>query len=431
MAGNRRAKSFQCPNCGSPQEVVALGHTKTYACPACSAVIDMSKPEFEVVLKSQEVTRTPVISLGTRGILKDVLWEVIGYARKLDGTGEFSWSEYLLFNPYHGFRWLVESGGHWNFGTPIKEQPVLRRWMLSQSADLGAESYKRFLSGYAVVDFILGEFYWEARQGDKAEVADFIAPPLMLSMEKTDDEVSWSVLEYVDADVISKIFNKRLIQVGIAPNQPNKAKERLGSVFRLALIAFAILMAGEFLLGRIQRNDKVFEDRFTFFAPDAPSMAGKPPATNIRVIPEIELKGRTSNIEIETSAPVDNSWVFLDYDLVNLETGDNFGTGSEVSYYHGSDSDGAWTEGSRTASIIIPAVPPGKYSLTIEPELPAAGQVETLVRIKRDSPYYTNMVLALLSLWIYPIWLWLKSKSFETLRWQESDIGSAFGDSDE
>ena len=37
----------------------------------------------------------------------------------------YSWDEYLLWNPYKGYRWLVESNGHWvlmkTLQTAVKE----------------------------------------------------------------------------------------------------------------------------------------------------------------------------------------------------------------------------------------------------------------------------------------------------------------------
>ena len=31
----------------------------------------------------------------------------------------YFWQEYLLYNPMTGFRWLVESDGHWSYVTNV------------------------------------------------------------------------------------------------------------------------------------------------------------------------------------------------------------------------------------------------------------------------------------------------------------------------
>ena len=50
-----------------------------------------------------------------------------------------------------------------------------------------------------------------------------------------------------------------------------------------------------------------------------------------------------------------NNWAYFNFALINEDTGDAFDFGREVSYYPGSDSDGAWTEGSTTSTRIIPS----------------------------------------------------------------------------
>src|SRR5262249_52984296 len=131
--------------------------------------------------------------------------------------------------------------------------------------------------------------------------------------------------------------------------------------------------------------------------------------------------GRTSNVEIRSGAPVMNSWVYLDYDLTNNDSGDSYGSSSEISYYEGTDSDGRWTEGSQSASTVIPAVPPGKYSLTIEPELPPGGTASASIAVYRDTKYYRNTVFAFFLLCLWPVILWIKHASFEARRWEDSE----------
>jgi len=74
------------------------------------------------------------------------------------------------------------------------------------------------------------------------------------------------------------------------------------------------------------------------------------------------------NLQVNVQAPVDNSWLYLDGALINDETGglDEFDV--EVSYYHGSDSDGSWTEGSQTSAAYIGSVPAGRYVLRLAPQ---------------------------------------------------------------
>ena len=100
-----------------------------------------------------------------------------------------------------------------------------------------------------------------------------------------------------------------------------------------------------------------------------------------------QLKGHTSDLELTTTADVNNNWIYLNYALINQDTGQAYDFGREVSYYHGYDSDGSWTEGSHTDRVAIPSVPPGNYYLRVEPESDFGhGTISYSISAKRDVP---------------------------------------------
>ena len=67
------------------------------------------------------------------------------------------------------------------------------------------------------------------------------------------------------------------------------------------------------------------------------------------------------------SAPdVENEWIDLDYSLVNRSTQASYDAYGLVEHYSGSDSDGPWTEGDRSKTIKIAAVPAGTYDLVVD-----------------------------------------------------------------
>jgi hypothetical protein len=140
------------------------------------------------------------------------------------------------------------------------------------------------------------------------------------------------------------------------------------------------------------------------------------------VTDDFELKGHTSNVEVDTSTDLNNRWIYLNYALINEETGQAFDFGREVSYYHGYDSDGSWSEGGQNDSVAVPSVPPGRYYLRVEPEGdPQYGVTYYSVTVKRDVPQYRFYGLALLALLAPAILLTWRTLSFEHLRWEESD----------
>ena len=104
----------------------AAGQVETVACEFCGSVLDARDPRHAVlsVYKSRLKIK-PLIPLGARGTLKGDTWEAIGFMRRRTryyGV-DYDWSETLLWNPYKGFRWLLEYQGHWTFLTPMPARP--------------------------------------------------------------------------------------------------------------------------------------------------------------------------------------------------------------------------------------------------------------------------------------------------------------------
>src|SRR5580692_9881568 len=111
-----QAKSLSCPNCGGPVQLRGFAHTLSVVCPQCLTVLAPTTPEVEILQNSPGKTQIkPTIPLGARGKIGNTQYEVIGFQIRTvyDGEDSYSWGEYLLFSPFHGFRYLTEYNGHW------------------------------------------------------------------------------------------------------------------------------------------------------------------------------------------------------------------------------------------------------------------------------------------------------------------------------
>jgi len=173
-----------------------------------------------------------------------------------------------------------------------------------------------------------------------------------------------------------------------------------------------MLMAGFDL---ISNKDTAFESSYRL-------NAGEPKGEASFVTDVFDLKGRTSNVELTTRANVANAWIYLNYALINQDTGQAWDFGREVSYYYGSDSDGSWSEGSTKDTVILPSVPAGHYYLRIEPEVDAKhGLLVYSVEVKRDVPVLGFFGIAFLALLLPAIAITWRSINFERMRWAESD----------
>jgi len=112
-----------------------------------------------------------------------------------------------------------------------------------------------------------------------------------------------------------------------------------------------------------------------------------------------------------------------------------------LSYYFGRDSDGSWTEGSKSDSVVISEVPPGNYYLRIEPESDRSFSTITYnVEVVRDVTVLRLYLVAFGALMVPAIFILWRTFSFEQMRWAESDhplgsflhqSGFTSGDSDD
>src|SRR5271156_4990378 len=144
-----QAKAVNCPQCGAAITLRALGQASAVVCESCHAILDAKDPQLQILQKFDKIVSPdrPLIPLGTRGKLRGTDYEVIGFERrniKVDGV-RYSWHEYILFNPYKGFRYLTEYQGHWNDLVVCKELPIVDpQASISLSANYLGETYQHF-----------------------------------------------------------------------------------------------------------------------------------------------------------------------------------------------------------------------------------------------------------------------------------------------
>ncbi len=431
-----KSKSLSCPNCGGIIQLRGFEHSRSAVCVQCCTIIDPSTPELKILQQFDEKLRVrPWIPLGTRGKWHGTLFEAIGFQVRcinVDGV-QYCWHEYLLFNPYKGFRYLTQYDGHWNDVETIRGLPVFTRAKGRKAVDFGGLTYMHFQNAEASTKFVMGEFPWAVRVGEKNMGDDYVSPPYSLSAEMSEGEINWSRGVYVGGAEVWQAFNLKgepPRAAGVYSNQPSPFAGRPSSSWRMALFllcGWAVLL---FFFVISASNSEVFSARHNF----SPA-----PGEQSYVTPVFELDGGAKNVEVELKTDLDNNWAYFNLALINETTGQGFDFGREVSYYHGVDSDGSWSEGSRSDSATIPRVPAGRYYLRIEPEMEASASTfgqqprgfSYTVLVKRDVPSTWLFWLVLPFLLIPPIIVSIRAAAFEGSRWAESDYAPSGGDDDE
>jgi len=429
--GAPQVKSLNCPGCGAAITLRSFNQAVTVVCDHCHSILDAQDPRLAILQKFKAATNDypPLIPLGTRGTIRGTPYEVIGFQRRtihVDGL-PYSWGEYVLFNPYKGFRYLTEYNGHWNDTSILRSLPIVNDDVSPPTVSYLGETYRHFQTAKAGTSFVLGEFPWQVRVGESADVSDYVSPPRVISSERTGKEIAWSMGEYISGADIWKSFGLKGTppeRIGVYENQPSPLSADTKTIWAMFACFAAILVVLLAAFSILASSEQVFSSDYRF-DPNAKGEASF-------VTDVFELKGHTSDLELTTTSNIDNSWIYLNCALINQDTGRAFDFGRELSYYYGHDEDGLWTEGKQDDTVTIPSVPPGNYYLRVEPESDGRGGIiNYTITAKRDVPQASFFGIALLVLLVPAGLITWRSISFEHLRWAESDYAPMTSDDDD
>ncbi len=461
LSGGPEGTALRCPNCGGNLECKAPGATKRIACPYCNSMLDASSGPLkwlEVLNQQQTIPRIPIGSKGhLHGLLKESVptgsapeWVVIGYMTRacmVDGIW-YSWDEYLLYEPSgtSGFRFLTEQNGHWNIVVPTELGQIDVGQVFDAVARFRGLEFKKFSHVDAVVTRVIGEFYWEVTLGEESVATDYIHPQkgLTLSRELEGDgdreEVNWSVGHYVTGADLYKAFNVQgtpPVTHGVAPNQPNAAKESAKTIGLMSLGFFVLWVVCLFVSVGSARDKTVFEETISLPLPaeeEAVEPADEPGAKPEKPEPAYFSEPFKipvgSNVEAEISAEMNNSFLWVGMALVNEKTQEVYEMEAEASYYSGVEGGESWSEGSKKQTASTGGLEPGTYVLRLQPvvDTPVNCSVGGAVcphafkiKLKNDTPIFWPGILAFLIFLITPIIALVRMGAFESRRWADSN----------
>lgn len=252
------AKNVSCPNCAGALELRAPDETMRVACPYCSSLLDCNQGNLEY-LETLKAKVTPLIELGTKGTIDDVDYMVIGFMqRSVTYDRKYYWTEYLLYNPAVGFHWLINATGHWSIAKPLSPADVHD---YKAEAIYDGKTFKLFERGMAMVEYVLGEFYWKVEIGEEVATRDLVCPPLSISVERTVapqqkdgemkmglGEMNMTLSRYMSFEEVEQAFGVSELPRSweVAPNQPSPCDKSIYAHWGLFSIAMFLvyLMAG-------------------------------------------------------------------------------------------------------------------------------------------------------------------------------------------
>lgn len=415
--------ALSCPQCGGAIALRAAGASVSLICEHCGSTLDATKPDLAVIIKASEAMQRPEIPLGTRATLSGEQWEVVGYLERSDG--ESPWSEYLLFNPYNGYAFLLDDGRRFSLGRMLDRIPA-SSW---QGLVLDDAEFERFGSEYdAWVTFVVGEFYWRVAVQEQVRIVDYVRPGTMLSCEKDDSERTWTRLDMLDWGVAEAAFGieaRRSDWGTPAPHEPSPWRERMMEALIIGTVAFFTLLIIAMMASSTAR---VVGDT---------AVAMLDGGTRTTVIHNIVLPDKRNRVVIEAQAGgLANAWVDIDYSLVEQKSQESYDAYALAEHYNGTDSDGSWSEGDTMPTATLSSIPRGTYDLVIETsakrwinpnQSPGSFWNSTLtpaepepldvgIVVSRGGVFGGNLILCLLLIAAWPVILVLLHLSFESRR---------------
>ena len=420
-------RQARCTNCNGPLDLKAPDRAKRVACPFCGALLDVSSGSLQFLQMLEKPPYEPRIPLGSVGTLHDASWVCLAFlvrSCEVEGT-RYPWEEYLLWNREQGFRWLMQSNGHWTWLQPIAAGDVV---ITGRSASYAGERYKQYQSVVATTEYVVGECYWEVSQGEIAFAAEFVAPPKSINLDLTENEATFTAGVMLKREEVMKAFGLKVplpAAMGSASAQVNPWAARVSSSWKWACIWAAALIAVTIAFS-IGTTSGTLLDTTVVLPMDV-----KPGSPEAMTFSDPFKVPKKMPLAVEVVAPsLNNGWLGVQLDLVNEATDEVVSLYAEPSFYSGSDSDGAWSEGSRNQEKETDEVEPGSYVLrstaSFEPGLPVRSFG---VKVKADEgPGVVCPLFLFFVMFIWPIFVTILSGAFEGKRWEDSVYqGSPWG----
>ena len=372
------AHAIECPACGGAIAIKAAGQSVTLGCQYCGALLDVAHPDVAVIGQYEGTMRSLALPLGARGTLFETEWEIIGALDRSDA--DVDWTEFLLFNPYAGYRWLVSNEDEWQFGTMLLDRPV-------GDGDTAVWRGNHYDLDYApattTTDRVVGEFYWRVKAGDRATATTYSGTGELLSAEWTDDEISWTQLVRLSDQTVRgafappsgaslrKSFGKKGVsaasEAGDTPlgflgkaqaDFANARGMRESDLMTMVLMGIATLIASILVMTAFGVSTQSVENTVTVAVDGSEQNLKIGTLTIKRSYQPVTIDARSSNF--------DNRWIDLDYMLVDQATQRAHTAYGVVERYSGTDSDGAWSEGGYSATIKFSAIPRGTYDVVVD-----------------------------------------------------------------
>lgn len=422
-----RTAPVQCPACGGPITLKGFGAIEQVSCPYCGSELSPQQSgALQILVQYQRARQPSVLPLYTRGTLDGIEWEIIGIVWRqceVDAV-TYPWQEFLLYNPYKGYRWLVYqmTDGHWSLGEALPGAPKALS-TAHRSVRFKKKTYKHFQTAVAQVTYVEGEFPWQIRHKDHAVAHDYVSGTEGLSIEEQATEeggsdVNFTRMRHIEGAQVWKAFGMQGSPPrtsGVGMLQPNPWTRGSGVLWISFGVLLLLWLAASFLYVQGRTNKVVFEKNDLTLEPFSQQI-------------ELGQKGERTTLDLHFSAqPLSNAWAYVDVMLISPVSEEAIGIGATAEEWHGVSGGESWREGDQSVTVTVGGVEGGTYLLQIVPQAgaeagkPTPTDLKLAVKLEQDVVLARYILAPLVIILAFPLLNFLLGRIFEGRRWANSD----------
>lgn len=364
MSRNPDLKAINCTACGAGLDVLGGGRVTTHICAYCGTALD-TLDNYRALQKFDLLKRPDSpFKIGMSGQLFGVSYTVIGTLQHEEvwGARRWTWIDHQLFSPTHGYAWLSVEDGHLTFSRRYRK-PV--SWMSEDWVERAETQpqvsswnvvFRYYETSSSAVIFAEGEFTWVPQKGEKTTTVSAMSETGMLSFSQTGHEREIYHTVYLEEAIASHGFG---ISIGLVPRgthalQPQKTGGNTQFLSACGLGAMALCLCLALLMSSL--NGRVTGGLHSYRLDQLP----------VEIPFEVTQPGRLTRIDLKGNAR--NSWGYFAVELEDPEGEVLFESGRTIEKYEGRDKDGAWNEGSNSATLAFFPPVAGTYTLSLELE---------------------------------------------------------------
>ena len=370
--------SLVCPKCGGNLPLLAPDQTERIACRYCGMLCDVNQGALVALRPLPLPPDPPAIPLGATGTLRGQSVQVLGYMIRSTVVDDetYAWREYLLYasapvsntqpvtnappaasTPSGGnvgsFVFLLEEDGVWQHIVPVhagEAQPAPDNAMTFRR-----ETYRHDQTVKAVVNHVIGEFYWRVEVGESVLAAEYLGPRWeRLSKEASADEVQFS-----HSTPLASIELKKAFPSTFNPPKVSVALEGGKKDGRFFLVLFALWFVVS-AVGCVAASGKVAFEKNIPVTQRMKSATGLLEETKSEAVfsDPFRIDGG-KNLKMNMRAgpgclEAEDSWITADTALVHLDSGQVWEDSTDFSDYE--------------KSVWYSRLPEGQYVLRVEPD---------------------------------------------------------------